>query len=85
MASRRSRVPAGFTTEVYDRVADAAAKAVRRSSGPIEAALPVGIDFLARPFDEPTLFKIAAAYEAATPRRKRRHGPWPASRNYTTC
>jgi amidase len=36
----------------------------------VPAALPVGIDFLARPFDEPMLFKIAAAYEAATKHRK---------------
>jgi amidase len=63
-------VPAGFTTEVFDRVADASAPGGTKLVGPIKASLPVGIDFLARPFDEPTLFKVAAAYEAATKHRK---------------
>ena len=40
-----------------------------RLVGPVPAKLPVGIDFLARPFGEPTLFKIASAYEAATRHR----------------
>jgi Asp-tRNA(Asn)/Glu-tRNA(Gln) amidotransferase A subunit family amidase len=38
--------------------------------GPIPAKLPVGIDFLTRPFAEPTLLKIAAAYEQATKLRR---------------
>src|SRR5262245_60759977 len=62
-------VPAGFTTEVYDRVRDAAAPGGSRLVGPVPAKLPVGIDFLAMPFGEPTLFKIASAYEAATRHR----------------
>jgi Asp-tRNA(Asn)/Glu-tRNA(Gln) amidotransferase A subunit family amidase len=58
-------VPAGFTTEVWDRVRDGAG--TRLVS--VKAKLPVGIDFMAKPFDEPTLFRIASAYEAATRHR----------------
>ena len=59
-------VPAGFTTEVWDRVRDGAGT---RLVGPIPARLPVGVDFVGRPFDEPMLFRIASAYEAATRHR----------------
>jgi amidase len=71
-------VPAGFTTEVWDRVRDDAAGT--RLVGPIPAALPVGIDFIARPFEEPLLFRIGAAYEAATKHRRppAEFGPLPA-------
>jgi amidase len=62
-------VPAGFTTHVYDRVVDSRSKDGSKLVGPVPARLPVGIDFLARPFDEPTLLRIAAAYEAATHHR----------------
>jgi len=84
-------VPAGFTTEVYDRVRDPnappPAPGERRGGGgggdgegggpveptllvgPVAAKLPVGVDFLGRPFSEPMLFKIAAAYESATHHR----------------
>jgi Asp-tRNA(Asn)/Glu-tRNA(Gln) amidotransferase A subunit family amidase len=77
-------VPAGFTTQVYDRVRDPGAP-VRADGGggggspasaegtqvvgPTPARLPVGIDFVARPFGEPTLFTIASAFEAATKHR----------------
>ena len=56
-------VPAGFTTRVYDR------NAAGEVLGPKPARLPVGVDFLARPFAEPTLFEIASAYERATRHR----------------
>jgi Asp-tRNA(Asn)/Glu-tRNA(Gln) amidotransferase A subunit family amidase len=60
-------VPAGFTTAVWDRVADSNGA---RLTGPVSAALPVGVDFIARPFDEPLLFRIASAFEAATHHRR---------------
>jgi Asp-tRNA(Asn)/Glu-tRNA(Gln) amidotransferase A subunit family amidase len=41
-----------------------------RLVGPIKAQLPVGMDIVGRPFDEPLLLKIAAAYTAATAHRK---------------
>ncbi len=63
-------VPAGFTTEVYDRVVDAKAPGGTRLVGPVAARLPVGIDFLGKPFAEQTLIKIASAYEAATHHRE---------------
>lgn len=62
-------VPAGFTTQVYDRVADPTSADGTRLTGPTPAKLPVGIDFAGRPFDEPTLLRIASAYERATKHR----------------
>ena len=62
-------VPAGFTTEVFDRVRDSTVAGGTRLVGPVPAKLPVGIDFLAIPFGEPMLFRIASAYEAATHHR----------------
>jgi Asp-tRNA(Asn)/Glu-tRNA(Gln) amidotransferase A subunit family amidase len=68
-------VPAGFTTEVWDRVRDPSAPKAANGQpgtklvGPVAARVPVGIDFVARPFAEPTLFKIASAYEHATKHR----------------
>jgi amidase len=63
-------VPAGFTTKVYDRVRDAAAPGGTRLLDPIPAKLPLSVMFFGRPFSEPTLFKIAAAYESATRHRE---------------
>jgi Asp-tRNA(Asn)/Glu-tRNA(Gln) amidotransferase A subunit family amidase len=60
-------VPAGFTTAIWDRVPDGNGT---KLIGPVPASLPVGVDFIARPFDEPLLFRIASAYEAATHHRR---------------
>lgn len=60
-------VPAGFTKHVWDRVVDGEST---RLVGPVATALPVGIDFIARPFDESLLFRVASAYEAATRHRR---------------
>lgn len=62
-------VPAGFTTAVWDRERDQGGGAPRLV-GPVPARLPVGLDLVGRPFDEPLLFRIAAAYEAATRHRE---------------
>jgi amidase len=62
-------VPAGFTTQVYDRVRDASAPGGTRLVGPVPATLPVSVMFFGRPFGEPTLFRIASAYESATHHR----------------
>jgi Asp-tRNA(Asn)/Glu-tRNA(Gln) amidotransferase A subunit family amidase len=56
-------MPAGFTSYVYDRVRDDSAPGGTKLVGPVPAQLPVAIALYARPFGEPTLFKIAAAYE----------------------
>jgi Asp-tRNA(Asn)/Glu-tRNA(Gln) amidotransferase A subunit family amidase len=61
-------VPAGFTTEVWDRVRDA--NGGTNLAGPVKASLPVGVDFIARPFDEALLIRIASAFEGATHHRK---------------
>lgn len=61
-------VPAGFTTQVWDRASDG--NGGTRLAGPVSASLPVGIDFMARPFDEALLFRIASAFEAATRHRR---------------
>jgi amidase len=63
-------VPAGFTTEVYDRVRDGAAPEGTRLTGPVPTKLPLSVMFFGRPFGEPTLFRIASAYENATHHRQ---------------
>jgi Asp-tRNA(Asn)/Glu-tRNA(Gln) amidotransferase A subunit family amidase len=63
-------VPAGFTTQVYDRVREGAGDAGTRLVGPIPAKLPLSVMFYGRPFGEPTLFRIASAYEHATHHRQ---------------
>jgi len=73
-------VPAGFTTAVWDRAAESGGGT--RLVGPVAVALPVGVDFIARPFGEPLLFRIASAYETATKHRRppAEFGPVPESR-----
>jgi amidase len=63
-------VPAGWTTHVYDRVRDASVPGGTRLKDPIPAKLPLSVMLFGRPFGEPTLFKIAAAYETATHHRE---------------
>lgn len=65
-------VPAGFTQTVYDREPDPASAdgTGTRLVGPVEARLPVGVDFATRPFAEPLLLRIAGAYEAVAPHRQ---------------
>jgi Asp-tRNA(Asn)/Glu-tRNA(Gln) amidotransferase A subunit family amidase len=63
-------VPAGFTREVYDRVPDDGDPNGSRLEGPKPVALPVALEFLARPFDEAMLFKIASAFESITRHRR---------------
>jgi Asp-tRNA(Asn)/Glu-tRNA(Gln) amidotransferase A subunit family amidase len=65
-------VPAGFTTQIYDRVPDPTSPdgTGTRMVGPVQAHLPAGVDFAARPFGEPTLFRIASAFEKATKHRE---------------
>lgn len=62
-------MPAGFTTKIYDRVRDPNATGGARLVGPVDAKLPIGIDFVGRPFSEPTLLRIASAYESGTRHR----------------
>ena len=75
-------VPAGFTKVVYDRVPDPADPNGSRLAGPTPAQLPVGMEFLGRPFAESKLFEIASAYERLTRHRRppSGFGPLPGER-----
>ena len=66
-------VPAWFTTVMYDRIrvpsmpesASGDEDSETEIVGPVPARVPVGMDIVVRPFGEPTILRIAAAYEAA--------------------
>ena len=81
-------VPAGFTTQIYDRVRDSTATDSTRLVGPVRARLPVGIDFLARPFGEPTLFGLRGGDESPHPPIRLRASsgaianPWPSGSRF---
>ena len=63
-------MPSGWTSQVWDRVRDASAPGgTRFKDQPTLAKLPLSVMLFGRPFSEPTLFKIAAAYESATHHR----------------
>jgi Asp-tRNA(Asn)/Glu-tRNA(Gln) amidotransferase A subunit family amidase len=62
-------VPAGFTSQTYDRVRVAGSEKETELVGPVVAKLPIGVDFVAAPFGEPMLLRIASAYESATKHR----------------
>jgi amidase len=63
-------VPAGFTRVIYDRVPDVNDLNGSRLEGPKSDQVPVAMEFLGRPFDEPLLFEISSAYEAGTKHRR---------------
>jgi Asp-tRNA(Asn)/Glu-tRNA(Gln) amidotransferase A subunit family amidase len=63
-------VPAGFTREIYDRIPDLKDPNGSRLDDPKPDRIAVAMEFLARPFDEATLFEIASAYEAGTKHRQ---------------
>jgi Asp-tRNA(Asn)/Glu-tRNA(Gln) amidotransferase A subunit family amidase len=75
-------VPAGFTRVVYDRVPDPSDPNGSRLVGPVQAELPVAMEFVARPFADATLFEIASAYEKFTRHRRppAGFGPLPENR-----
>lgn len=75
-------VPAAFNTVVYDRTTRGAtteALALDPPSQKKDVLLPFSIQFMGRPWSEPVLFELAAAFEQARGPRKvpPGHGPIP--------
>lgn len=56
-------MPAGFTTVVYDWIADPADSTRTILGNAVPAQAPVGMEFLGVPFSEPTLLKLVSGYE----------------------
>ena len=88
-AFRPLRCPPDSPKEVYDRAVvrgSDGAKTAGDLVGPKAVELPVSIDFLGRPFSEPVLIRIAAAYEpgdAASPAAQGVFGiAWSTSPNW---
>ncbi len=75
-------VPAGFTRVVYDRAPDPTDPNGSRLVGPTPVQLPVGMEFVGRPFAEAKLLEIASAYEKFTHHRgpPASFGPLPGER-----
>lgn len=63
-------MPAGFTTQVYDWVADPADSARTVLGNAVAARVPVGMEFLGAPFSEPLLLRLAAGYENTARHRR---------------
>ena len=60
-------VPAGFTSVVYDRTTRGSSEALALDPPAVkrDVTLPFNVQFLGRPWSEPVLLEIAAAYETA--------------------
>ncbi|WP_427770605.1 amidase [Comamonas thiooxydans] len=63
-------MPAGFSTVVYDWMPDPNNSKKTILGPPQSASMPVGMEFLGIPFDEPTLLKIVSGYENITHHRR---------------
>jgi hypothetical protein len=70
ISERWSILVSGHTREVYDRVPDDSDPNGSRLEGPKQVELPVALEFVARPFEEATLFEIASAFQNITRHRR---------------
>ena len=74
VADRPARIPGDHGSRGLHDAGSGTVNATRMgsrgSSVQYRQVFPVGVDFIARPFDEPMLLRIASAYEVATHRRR---------------